>query len=173
MNTFFGISQCKDPAYGVAAALTYWVFRCRDKGKSPAMGTKTWTYLESSIQNCAEISTCLEDYLQQLCDRLQSHLRPQELIWVVQPNQRILRINTDLGEIQELQQEAALNFQGWRDLLEEIKPFGFNEWDVLELCRTRSSIIQVLVRLRFEDDRALGKSEPEEAIEVEVSVSNV
>jgi len=81
----FGINHCKDSAYGAAAALTYWVFRCRDKQKSPAMGTKTWTFLESSIQNSAETATCLEDYLQSLSDRLISHLRPAELTWVVYP----------------------------------------------------------------------------------------
>ena len=79
MPILYGISQCKDHAYGVAAALSYWVFRCRDKSKSPAMGTKTWTYLESSIQNSAEISTCIEDFLQILSNKLIASLRPLNL----------------------------------------------------------------------------------------------
>lgn len=163
----YGISQAKDRCYAAAAALTYWVFRCRDKGKSPAMGTKTWTYLESSIRNSAETSTSLEDYLQSLADKLISHLRPAELNWIINPVQRILRINADGTQIQELDSDRALAFMGWQDLLEDIKPEGFSEWDVLELCRTKAGIINVLTRLRFEEDRILGKSEPEEAIEVE------
>lgn len=164
---FYGISQARDRSYAAAAALTYWVFRCRDRRRSPAMGTKTWIYLESSIRNSAETSTCLEDYLQSLADKLVSHLRPAELTWIIQPQQRILRVNIDGTVIQELESDRALTFMGWHDLLEDIKPEGYSEWDMLELCRTKTGIINVLVRLRFEEDRALGRSEPEEAIEVE------
>ncbi len=163
----FGINHCKDSAYGAAAALTYWVFRCRDKQKSPAMGTKTWTFLESSIQNSAETATCLEDYLQSLSDRLISHLRPAELTWVVKPSQRVLRVSQDGATVQELDSDQELILIGWRDILEQLKPDGFSEWDVLELCRRKASIIQVLVRLRFEDDRLLGKETVEEFLEVE------
>jgi len=164
---FFGIDQCKDAAYGAAAALTYWVFRCRDKGRSPAMGTKTWTFLESSIQNSAETATCLEDYLQALSDRLISHLRPAELAWVVKPSQRVLRVSADGSTVQEIDADQESVLIGWRDILEQLKPHGFSEWDVLELCRRKASILQVLVRLRFEDDRLLGKETVEEFIEVE------
>lgn len=167
MAQIFGIAQCKDKCYAASAALTYWVFRCRHKRQSPAMGTKTWTYLESSIRNSAEVSTCLEEYLQHLSDKLVSHLRPNELTWILQPQQRIVRINEDASEIKELPVDRSLVFQGWRDLLEAIAPDGFTEWDVLEVCRTKPSIIQVLCRLRFEEDRALGKEETEDAWEVE------
>jgi hypothetical protein len=156
----FGFSNASDSAYGLAAALSYWVFKCRDRAKSPAMGTKTWTFLESTIQNSAEVSTTLEDYLQRLVNALISHLRPAVLTGIVQPEQRILRVNADLSEIQELT---------WRDLLQQIAKDGFTEWDVLELCRTRAAIIQVLCRLRFEEDRALGQDTPDDAIDVEVA----
>lgn len=166
----YGIDQVRDKSYAAAAVLTYWVFKCR-KPKSPAMGTKTWTYLESSIQNSAEISTCVEDYLQHLCDKLISHLRPAELTKIVNPEQRVYRVNKDASEIQELHSDQELRFFGWHDLLADIAPDGFSEWDVIELCRTKANIIQVLVRLRFEEDRALGISEPEEPfIEVETNV---
>lgn len=164
---YFGMGQCKDAAYGAASALTYWVFRCRDKQKSPSMGTKTWTFLESSIQNSAETATCLEDYLQTLSDRLISHLRPAELAWVVKPLQRVLRVSVDGSTVQELDRDQESNLIGWRDILEQLKPYGFSEWEVLELCRRKASIIQVLVRLRFEDDRLLGKEVVEEFLEVE------
>lgn len=131
------------------------------------MGTKTWTYLESSVRNCAEISSTLEEYLQRLCDKLMSQLRPIELTKIIQPTQRVLRINQDVTEIKELPIDQNLVFMGWLDLLADIAPDGFSEWDVLELCRTKAGIIQVLCRLRFEEDRALGTDDPEEAIEVE------
>lgn len=156
--------QAKDRAYGLAAALTYWVFRCRDRAKSPAMGTKTWTFLEASIQSCAEISTCLEDYLQLLSARLMAHLRPAELGVIVRPQQRILRVSQDGKEVIELNADQTLVFEGWRDLLERAEGDGFTEFDILELCRTRAAIIQVIVRLRFEQDRLLGQDLP---IEVE------
>lgn len=165
---YYGMSQTRDRCYGVAACITYWVFKCRDRKRSPSMGTKTWTYLESSIRNSAEISTNLEDFLQKLCDKLLSQLRPIELTKIINPTQRILRINEDATEIKELPVDQQLIFMGWLDLLEDIKQDGFSEWDVLELLRTKSGIIQVLCRLRFEEDKALGIDVPDEFIEVEV-----
>lgn len=165
----YGMPQTRDKCYGVAACLSYWVFKCRDRKRSPAMGTKTWTYLESSIKNCAEISTNTEDYLQNLCDKLISQLRPVELTKIIQPTQRILRINEDATEIKELPIDRNLVFMGWLDLLADIEPHGFSEWDVMELLRTKTGIIQVICRLRFEEDRSVGLDEPEEFIEVEVT----
>ncbi len=162
----YGIPQVRDKCYATAAVLTYWVFKCRDRSKSPAMGTKTWTYLESSIANSAEISSTLEDYLQRLSDKLQSHLRPVELTKIINPEQRIMRVNFDGSEIQELNSDQFLTFMGWHDLLADIAPDGFTEWDVLELCRSKASIIQVLCRLRFEEDRALGQDTPDGILDV-------
>ena len=167
---YYGINNARDRRYGLAAALSYWVFKCRDRSKSPAMGTKTWTFLESSIQNSAEVSTSVEDYLQRLSTALISHLRPQVLVDIVQPSQRIVRVNTDLSEIQELEGDQCLVFVGWHDLLKDAAQDGFSEWDVLDLCRSRPSIIQVLCRLRFEEDRALGQDTVNDFIEVEASV---
>lgn len=167
MYTYYGMNQTRDRCYGVAAALSYWVFKCRDKRKSPAMGTKTWTYLESSIRNSAEISASLETYLGKLSDKLVSHLRPVELSRIINPEQRIIRVNQTNLEIQELNQiDDHLKFMGWLDLIADIKPHGFTEWDVLDLCRTNAGIIQVICRLRYEEDKAVGMDEPEEFIEV-------
>ena len=168
--SYYGIGNAKDKSYGLAAALSYWAFKCRDRAKSPAMGTKTWTFLESSIQNSAEVSTSIEDYLQRISTALLSHLRPQVLTEIVRPTQRILRVNADLGEIQELEADQVLVFVGWHDLLADAAQDGFSEWDILDLCRTRASIIQVLCRLRFEEDRALGLDAVEDFIEVAASV---
>lgn len=165
----YGIAQARDKCYALATALSYWVFKCRDRRTSPAMGTKTWTYLESSIRNSAEVSTTLEEYLQQISDKLKSHLRPAVLTGIIQPQQRIIRLNADGSEIQELEGDQDALFMGWHDLLADIALDGFTEWDVLELCRSKASIIQVLCRLRFEDDRLLGQDTPEEFIEVEAT----
>jgi len=54
LSRYFGINQCKDRAYGLAAALSYWVFKCRDRRSSPAMGTKTWTYRSDRLMKCLE-----------------------------------------------------------------------------------------------------------------------
>ena len=165
----YGIAQARDKCYALATALSYWVFKCRDRRTSPAMGTKTWTYLESSIRNSAEVSTTIEEYLQQISGKLKSHLRPAVLTGIIQPQQRIIRMNADGSEIQELEGDQDTLFMGWHDLLDDIAPDGFTEWDVLELCRSKASIIQVLCRLRFEDDRLLGQDTPEEFIEVEAT----
>lgn len=165
----YGISEARDKCYAAAAVLTYWVFKCRDRGQSPAMGTETWTYLESSIRNSAEISTSIEDYLQHLCDKLKAHIRPAELTKIIQPEQRIIRINADGTELQELEADQSLAFMGWHDLLADIARDGFTEWAVIELCRSRPAIVQVLCRLRFEEDRAVGQDTPDDVIEVEVS----
>jgi hypothetical protein len=162
----YGISHATDRGYAIAAALSYWAFKCRGRG-SPANGTKTWTFLESAIRNSAEVSTTLEDYLQRLATALISHLRPAVLTQILQPSQRILRVNYDMSEIQELPSDHQLVFVSWRDLLVDVAQDGYTEWDVLELCRTKPGILQVLCRIRFEEDRALGAEIPEDALEVE------
>ena len=167
MSRIYGIPQCRDRCYGAATALSYWVFKCRDRGQSPAMGTKTWTYLESSIKNASEVSTCIEEYLQSLSDRLKSHLRPIVLTGILEPQQRLFRVNADGSEIQEVHSDLNLAFMGWRDLLDNIAHDGFTEWDVLEVCRSKATIVQVLCRLRFEEDRTTGQDIIDETIEVE------
>lgn len=168
-KTHYGINGTANACYGVATALTYWVFKCRDHKTTPANGVKTWTYLESSIKNSAEVSTTIEDYIQRLTDALHSNLRPDVLTRIVQPNMRIMRVMSDLSEIQELNiDQKKLQFMGWHDLLDDITKSGFSEWDVLDLYRTRATIIQVLCRLRFEEDRALGLQN-EDIIEVEAN----
>jgi len=167
----FGIEEARDSGYACAAALSYWVFRCRNRQKSPAMGTSTWTFLESSIQNAAEVSTTIEDYLQKLCDSLIAHLRPAELVWIVQPEITIQRVTKD-GEILQLDVDQSLPIYSWTEMINALAPEGISEWDVLELCRTKAAIVQVLCRLRFERDRAIGKAEAmDELNTIEVSVN--
>lgn len=165
-NRCYGMPHCRDRIYGAAAVLSYWVFKCRDRKRSPSMGTKTWTYLESSIKNSAEISNTLEKFLSTLCDKLISFLRPSELNLVISPKQRILRVNEDATEIQELDADKSAVFFGWLDIIEDIKLDNATEWDVLDLLRNQPGIIQVICRLRYEEDKLLGQDEPLEVIDV-------
>ena len=59
----YGIDS-EDSVTALASALSYWVFRCRDKAKSPAMGLKTWEYFQSSIKNAAIPSRNIDDYIE-------------------------------------------------------------------------------------------------------------
>jgi hypothetical protein len=67
--------------------------------------------------------------------------------------------------------DQDLALYSWQEMIQAIAPDGFNEWDVLELCRTKAAIIQVLCRLRFEQDRALGKAEIAEETTIEATVN--
>lgn len=165
-----GINQASNSCYAVAALLSYWVFDCRDRKRSPAMGTDTWRYLESSIRNSAEISANLEDYLQNMCDKLQSHLIPERLTRILHPSQQISRFGE--GQIETFGTEVFPAIIGWQDLLGVVGPDGFTEWDILELCRAKPAIIQVLCRFRFEDDKVLKSVGALEDV-IEVGAENV
>lgn len=177
MSRIYGIPSVNDHPTALASALTYWVFRCRDRSRSPAMGIKTWEYLQSSIKNAAIPARDVDSYLQNLCSRLVvAHLRPAELTWILQPEQVILRVtrNPDgtLGNIQERESDQPLVFKGWQDILEELKPQGVTERHVLKLCREKPHIVTTYCRVRFEEDRAVGKDAPVEAEAIEVEAVN-
>lgn len=164
---YYGINQARDRLYGASAALTYWVFKSRDRRKSPAMGVKTWTFLESSIQNAAMSASAIEDYLQNLCNLLQSRLIPEVLVSIVKPEVKLVRFNTETKEIIEKNQQNIIYGYGWGDILIDISSQGFSEWELLELCRQKPAIVQVLCRFRFEEDRETNQDTPNEVIEVE------
>lgn len=164
----FGINSTSDPQIALASCLTYWAFRCRDKGKSPAMGTKTWEYLQSSICNASIPSRGIDDYLQNLCNKLiVACLRPKELTWIVKPDRVILRAqisDSGLGEIQQLENDPLeiILVSGWEDLFNSLKPQGTTERDIVRVCKEKPNIIATHVRVRFEEDRTLGKQETED-----------
>jgi len=165
----FGI-QTEDKATAIAAALSYWVFRCRDRAQTPAMGVKTWEYLQSSIANAAIPSRTVDDYLENLCKKLViSSLRPQQLAWIIQPNVAVLQAvrNEDgsLGEIKEFKNDQEHPFIGWQHLLNDLKREGITERHIVGLCREKPHIVATYVRVRYEEDKQIGKAE-EEAIDV-------
>lgn len=165
----FGI-KTEDKTTAIASALTYWVFRCRDRAKTPAMGVKTWEYLQSSITNAAIPARSVDDYLEGLCKKLVvSNLRPKQLSWVVKPSIVILQAEKDsegnLGEIKELQSQQENTFISWQQLLSDLRREGITDRHIVKLCREKPHIINTYVRVRFEEDKAIGKEEIEKAEE--------
>lgn len=139
----YGI-QTEDEKLALASALSYWIFRCRDKTRSPANGLKTWEYLQSSIINAAIPSRSVNDYIETLTKRLiVPHLNPNE--W--------MRIISN-GEILD-----DSHWVGWENILESLKPFGVRERHIIDACREKSHIVATLCRVRHEQDRSSHISE--------------
>ena len=186
---FYGISNASDRYYGAATALTYSVFKSRDRKNSPVQKKKliVWTILGSRILAAANGADSIEDYLQLLCEGLKSWLNPKELARVVNPESRIFRVNVDASEIMELNQDTFLNIFGFRDLIEdlashEVKEFASLDEDsqqvviqdielkLLDLMRKKYRIIECLCNIKHNIDKELKQEEAiEEYIDVEVS----
>lgn len=170
----FGIST-NDKSTAIATAISYWVFRCRDKNKSPAMGLKTWEFFQNSIQNAAIPSRNLDDYIENLCKKLiVNHLTPKEWTRIIAPNQVILRasVNSDgsMGEIQQIDSDQHLQWWGWQDILNSLKPEGIQDRHILNVCKSKPHIIATFSRIRFESDRALNIPDEPETLDVGATV---
>ncbi len=169
----YGI-ETENEAVALASAISYWVFRCRDKAKSPAMGLKTWEYFQSSIQNAAIPSRSVDDYIENLSKKLiVAHLNPKEWNRIISPNQVILRASLDpdgnIGEIQQLESDQHLQWLGWQDILDSLKPKGIGDRHILNMCKSKPHIITTFCRVRFESDRALNIPDEPETLDVEVN----
>tara|TARA_R110002126_G_scaffold114384_1_gene252973 strand:- start:1081 stop:1602 length:522 start_codon:yes stop_codon:yes gene_type:complete len=170
----YGI-ETEDKATALASALSYWVFRCRDKGKSPAMGLKTWEYFQSSIQNAAIPSRNIDDYIENLAKKLiVAHLNPKEWTRIIAPKQVILRasVNDDgsMGDIQQIDSDQHLQWIGWQDILNSLKPEGIGDRHILNMCKAKPHVITTFCRVRFECDRALNiPEETENTLDVEAN----
>lgn len=166
----YGIPQVANKKIALGAALTYWVFRCRDKNKSPAMGLKTWEYLQSSIKNAAIPAKTLEDFIENLSNKLiVPTLKPKEWAWVISPSQTVQRIK-DSGEILEYyadQSNLGLVFESWRSIMVSLAPEGISDHHVLNTLLKYPHIICTYARVRYEEDKAIGKDEVTESVEVE------
>ncbi len=134
------------------------------------MGVKTWEYLQSSIRNAAIPARGIDDYLQNLCTKLAVPcLRPKDLTWIVRPDRVVLRASvteSGIGDMQQLDLDSlrSIAVTGWEELLDSLKPRGIDERDIIRSCKEKPNIIATHVRVRFEEDRALGKAESEEEI---------
>ncbi|MFQ3637882.1 MAG: hypothetical protein SNJ57_18820 [Cyanobacteriota bacterium] len=155
----FGMPQCRDRAYGAAAALSYWAFLCRDRNQSPAKGFEVWRYLDKAIRQSAFPALSLEDYLAELCKRLVvPNLRPAVLTHkIVQPEQLIFRVPVmavgsaavpDLSQVQQLDADQSLSILGWQDILRDCQAAGFGDRHILGLCKTQPQIIGAICRFR-------------------------
>lgn len=168
----FGV-KTNQPDIALASALSYWCFRCRDRAKSPAMGLKTWEYLQSSVTNSAIPSRNLNDYIENLSNKLiVPTLKPKEWAFIINPQQKIQRINQD-GAIYEFfddQNNLGLQFIDWNDLLNSLASQGITDRKVLQSIIKYPHVITTYVRVRYEEDKAIGHEEIEETIEVESNV---
>lgn len=164
----------EDKPIALASALTYWVFRCRDKQRSPANGIKTWEYVQTSIENAAIPSRNLNDYIHYLSKRLVvPTLKPKEWTRLVQPQQVILRAakaeDGNVGEIQQIDSDQSLVWESWEDIIKRWSiQFGITDRAVLRQCLEKSQIVALYVRLKHEEDKALwlNKQEDEDVIDV-------
>lgn len=171
----YGIPQISDKKMALAAALTYWVFRCRDRQKSPAMGLKTWEFLQSSVQNAVIPARTLEDYLEGLANKLViNHLKPKELTFVLQPNQTIQRLDPDgtILELEKDQDNLGLQFQSWRQIMDSLKIEGITDRHILQTILKYPHLVVTYVRVRFEEDKAIGEEESLEPL-IEVTADAI
>lgn len=170
---FLGISQTPNYKYAIAALLTYWVFKCRDRKHSPAMGEKTWTYLKTSIENAANTAIRLETYIANLQKYLVTeNLRPSELQAIIgndPANPIVVRLHPETGEMIEANDEK-LQGTGWRDLIDyAFKKENCNDRHILDLLRKESSMIQLYCRTKFDEDKLIGLDKTkEDFIDVEL-----
>ena len=160
--------QHPKPEVAIAAAMVYWCYRCRDH-RSQVNGLEAWKRLTNCIQNAARPSEDLDAYLEQLCRLLYvENLRPDVWRAIVSPADRVTMVRVHRGsdgaiqEIQELEADAAIAFETWHDLLNYHRPDGLTEDDILRTAEQYPHIIAAVVRLRRDQDLALGRSDRDE-----------
>jgi len=154
--------QTHDSRLGYVSALSYWCFLCRDKDKSPAMGIKTWEYFQSSLSNSVIPSSNVLDYIENLSKKLVVlHLNPSIFSKVINPKQRILRINNqdEIVELKEDQENMKLQWLGWEEILYSLKSQGITDRNILKQIRDYPHVITALVRLRHEEEKELKNTE--------------
>lgn len=160
----------EDVSTALAAALSYWVFRCRDRGKSPAMGLKTWEFFQSSIQNAAIPSRSIEMYIEGMARKLiVPHLNPREWMRIISPIQTTSRIKvTPIVGLDDGPVVNAFDWLGWEEILASLRSQGISDRHILNKCRTAPHIITALCRVRFEYDKELNAPEIVETVDIYV-----
>ena len=102
-----------------------------------------------------------------------AHLNPKEWTRIIAPKQVILRasVNDDgsMGDIQQMDSDQHLQWLGWQDILNSLKPEGISDRHILNMCKAKPHVITTFCRVRFECDRALNIPE-ETALDVEVTI---
>ncbi|MFN8992993.1 MAG: hypothetical protein ACK5X3_04925, partial [Pseudomonadota bacterium] len=88
--------------------------------------------------------------------------------------QVILRANVNaeggLDDIKQIDSDQSLQWLGWQDILNSLKPEGISDRQILNTCRSKPHIITTFCRVRFECDRALNiPEETENTLDVEAN----
>ena len=163
------------PEVAIAAALVYWAYKCRSSA-TQVNGIKTWERLTNITQNAARPAEDLDGYLEQLCRLMAGNsLRPAVWQSIVQSGDRqvVLRVTKDsegrIGDIQEIESDRALAFESWNELVDHYAPQGLTQDDVIRTAERYPHVVAAMVRLRRDEDLALGQAdrEADDCIEVE------
>jgi hypothetical protein len=157
--------QTHDSKIGLASALSYWCFLCRDKDKSPAMGIKTWEYFQSSLSNAVIPSGSVSDFIENFSKKLVvNHLNPSVFSRILNPQQKILRINNkdEIVELKQDQENVKLQWMGWEEILHSLRMQGVTDRHILKQIKDCPHLIAALVRLRHEEEKELKLTEEEE-----------
>lgn len=180
----YGIRGCTDPATAYISSLTYWVFSCRDRNKTPAQGLEKWSYLGSAIQQAAVTAQSIEQYQANLADRLKAKspvLSRYAKMLVHEENQRVILFGTKteagLTDLQEFSSHQALPiYASPADVLQDLLAQGIRESEILKIAKPtrlggKPFVVQMYCQVA---DQVFGwqpPAEEDETIDIEVGVA--
>lgn len=178
----YGIPGTNDPAVALAAATSYWCWRCRDYGKFKNKAIwDVWRYFQDSIANSAVTAKTLEGYINNLAGKMHCQtLSVRKWNEIISPDLVVLRAkrNADgsLGDLMEFDQAQSYPaFRSWNEILaQDLAPKGITERHILELLRPKEMspcsvtyLIATYCQARHEEDLIRGVKEEEETIDTE------
>lgn len=178
----YGIRGCTDPATAYLSSVTYWVFCCRDRNKTPAQGLDKWSFLGSAIQQAAVTAQSIEQYQANLADRLKATapiLSRYSKMLAHEENQRVIlfgtRTEAGLTDLQEVSDHKNMPiYASPADVLQDLLAQGVHEAEILSIARPtrlggKPFVIQMYCQVA---DQVFGwqpPSEEENTIEVEAA----
>ena len=77
--------------------------------------------------------------------------------------------NGGLDDIKQIDSDQSLQWLGWQDILNSLKPEGIGDRHILNMCKSKPHVITTFCRVRFECDRALNIPDEPETLDVEVN----
>ena len=95
-----------------------------------------------------------------------NHLNPSVFSRILNPQQKILRINNkdEIVELKQDQENAKLQWMGWEEILHSLKAQGITDKHILKQVKDCPHLITALVRLRHEEEKELKLTEEEENV---------
>lgn len=139
----YGIRGCTDASTAFISSVTYWVFSCRDKNKTPAQGLDKWSYLGSAIKQSAVTAETIEQYISNLASRLKTTapiLSRYAKMLSHEENQRVILFGdrTDSG-IDNIREYSGLKsmpiYVSPADVLQDLLIQGIHEHDILAIAK--------------------------------------